>query len=328
MTQALIRKGWGRFISKKTNNPVREKMKKINRHKVARCTGPITLEYDTYGPNKYTGYHGYGAPEFIDQNSRDIGGSVGVEIEMAFNSYDGRQHFTESVESNVIWCGHDGSITGVADMEMCTIPLLPGDAISPAFWKPICERLLECGARSYRNNSTGLHVHLDRKLFHKTQSARPNSNSYEITCARALYGLYVQDAPWKKTLFGRSNNNYCVKNIGGDVLKFVQTTLPEAVHSKECVSKLIQESTNGMRERYSEFNCTKSNTIEFRCGKGTLKPERIAAIAEFCIIFAKYCRAYGKKMAATSQKHFDSFVLRHAKKHSMLQQIFKSTEEE
>ena len=303
------------------------KTKKIK--KISKCIDVDAQKYENYPTANYTGFNGYHTlPSNFTRSVNELGGCCGVEIEMSFDKNEwGRKIFTDSLSSNLIWASSDGSLSGVQPLEICTVPLMRYDATSPAFWKPLCKRLVQLGARSRKNATTGLHVHVDRRNFY-SKTDRAGSDEYEIMCARTIYGLYVQDAPWKKTLFQRSNNNYAVKNIQGEIMKVVQTILPEAIRSKECVEKIINEARGGAIERYSEFNCTNAKTIEFRCGKGTLNPERIAATAEFALIFADYCRAYGKRIPMTSQKHFEAFVARHARKNSMLRTIFKPSEEE
>lgn len=304
-------------------------MKKLNRHKVSKCLEKTTLFYERYPEFRFTGFHEYHMLPNHFTTSVNIGGRVGVEIELDFpRNPNGRSIFVTCIDSNILWCSKDGSLTGVSPMEICTVPLLKGDAIAPAFWKPITTRLVELGGRSYRDRSTGLHVHVDRREFYPKDATTTAKQSYAIQCARALYGLYVQNSAWKLRLFGRLNNNYAKNNIGGEILKFIQTTLPEAVHSKECVEKLIKDAREGSDDRYSEFNVKPTTTVEFRCGKGTLNPDRIATIAEFCLLFAKYCKMFGKRIAQTSQKHFEKFMVRHSKANSPLKAIFQQNEEE
>lgn len=298
--------------------------KTLTRHKVAKCKNSTTLFYERYPEHRFTGFHEYHSTPSYFLDSIQLGGCVGVEVEMEFgrNPY-GRDIFTTTLDSNVLWCSKDASLPS-SGMEICSVPLLPGDATSASFWEPITNRLVELGARSYKETSTGLHVHIDRREF---VSKGANEN-YAIQCARAIYGLYVQESPWKRRLFGRASNNYAKANIGGTILKFVQTTLPEAIHSKECVSKLVDDARSGSDDRYSEFNVKPFKTVEFRCGKGTLNPVRIAAIAEFCYLFARYCKSFGHRIAMTSQKHFEAFIARHSKKNSQLKSIFSQNQEE
>lgn len=287
------------------------------------------MQFENYPEANWTGFHDYhSTPSNFTESIYTNNGCIGIEIEMDFPENDsGRQLFTNSLSSNMLWASRDSSLSGRSPMEICTVPLMEHDAVSPAFWRQITRRLVKLGARSHKNPSTGLHVHVSRKLFYK-ERADPGNDQYEILCARTLYGLYVQDAPWKKKLFQRSSNRYAQENVSGEIIKLVQTTLPEILHSKPAVQKMIQEARSGASDRYSEFNVTNVTTIEFRCGKGTLSPERIAATAEFALLFAKYCRSYGKKIYLTSQKHFDAFIARHARTNSILKTIFSAEEEE
>lgn len=303
--------------------------KKTTRKKVSRCTDPLGLQFEGYPPANYTDIHAYHTAPASFTRSVELGGCVGVEIEMSFDKIEhGRDIFVDSLNSNVLWASTDASISGLAPLEVATVPLFEQDAVSPLFWAPICSRLVELGARSHKNHTTGLHVHVDRRKFYK-KAANPDDDSYEIMCARTLYGMYVQDAEWKKRMFQRTGNReYAKNNVAGELIKMVQRIVPEAIHSKPVVERLIKEVRENSYDRYSEFNTSKPPTVEFRCGKGTLNPERIAATAEFALLFAKYCRCYGKKIPLTNQKHFDDFIYRHSRNKSLIKKIFKTSEEE
>lgn len=293
--------------------------------KVTKCIDPVAMKFESYPEFHSTGQHGYHSVPGPFLKSIEIGGCIGVEIEMAFTHKPGGcTVFCNSLDSNMIWASSDSSISGPGALEICTVPLMEHDAISPRFWEQITNRLVDLGARSYDNGTTGLHVHVDRKMF-KTQ--KNSTSERDMICARTLYGLYVQDAPWKRKIFQRQgNSSYAKNNIVGQLMKTIQTILPEAIKSKTCVDKLITEAYNTAGDRYSEFNTTPQTTIEFRCGKGTLNPKRIAAIAEFCLLFARYCRSYGAKIPQTSQKHFEAFICRHAKSELIKQAIQPNSE--
>lgn len=302
-------------------------MKKKTRKKISKCTDETRMRFENYPDIITTGFHQYHTlPSWFTRSVDEIGGCVGVEIEMSFQeNTNGRSVFTNTLGSNLLWASSDSSITGHEPLEICTVPLLRHDAISPAFWKPITNRLVGLGARSYNNCSTGLHVHLDKRMFVKEGETPKN---FDIMVARIIYGLYVQDAPWKRRVFQRNGSeSYAQRNIQGEVLKICQTKLPEAMRCKECVQKLIEEVEVSHPQRYGELNTGPDKTVEFRCGKGTLAPERIASIAEFCCLFADYCKTFGKRLYQTSQKHFDAYISRHARTNSLLQNIFNPSTE-
>lgn len=302
-------------------------MKKATRKKISKCTDPVRMRFENYPEIHTTGFNSYHSlPNSFTLSASRIGGCVGVEIEMSFQEdSNGRSIFTNTLDSNMIWASADSSITGHQPLEICTVPLLRHDAISPAFWKPITTRLVSLGARSYNNVSTGLHVHLDKHMFVKDGEA---PTSFDIMVARIIYGLYVQDAQWKRRVFQRNGSEqFARRNIQGEVLKICQTTLPEAMRCKECVQKLIEEVEVSHPNRYGEINTSPEDTVEFRCGKGTLAPERIASIAEFCCLFADYCKTFGKRLYQTNQTHFEKYIARHARTNSLLQNIFNPATE-
>lgn len=289
--------------------------------KISKCIDPIAMKFEDYPENHSTSQHGYhSVPAAFLKSIEKNDGCVGVEIEMSFpHTPGGCAVFCNSLDSNMIWASTDSSIAGPGALEICTVPLMEHDAISPKFWEPITKRLVELGARSYENGTTGLHIHIDRKKFKTQKNSTPER---DMICARTLYGLYVQDAPWKRKVFQRQgSSSYAKNNIVGQLMKTIQTILPEAIKSKACVDKLVAEAYSTAGDRYSEFNTTPATTLEFRCGKGTLNPKRIASIAEFCLLFAQYCRSYGARIPQTSQKHFEAYIYRHAKNDLIKQAI-------
>jgi thioredoxin-related protein len=52
-------------------------------------------------------------------------------------------------------------------------------------------------------------------------------------------------------------------------------------------AKMIEKSS---RDRYFDINLQNSDTIEFRKGKGSIKPERLAMVVAWSELMCLYCR--------------------------------------
>lgn len=284
-------------------------------HKFSHCEKG-TLFFENYGDRSLRGFvNGYShASESLIKNGLDAGGVIGLELEMAFGSADERRQFLTR-GSNIIERTTDSSISGGVGLEVQTCPLRSQDAINPSFWRQLTQVMVNDGARSWNNSTTGMHVHIDRNMFATDKETTwRNATHYDIRAAKALYGLYIEGAPWKKRLFGRESSRWCENNVGGKIMQCLSEVLPAALHNRSCVWQLLDEVVETNTEKYVEFNLLHDNTVEFRCPKGTLNPNRIAAVCEFLLLFAKYCRTWSRRIHLTNQRQFEKFITNNMRK--------------
>lgn len=298
-------------------------------HKYSHCKKG-TLMFENYGDRTLRSfYNGYShATSNLVDNGLDAGGVIGLELEMAFTNADERRRFVNRA-SNIIERTTDSSISGGVGLEVQTCPLRPQDAVNPLFWRQLTQVMVDDGARSWNNMSTGMHVHIDRNMFKTDKEAEwLPATHFDIRAAKAIYGLYVEDAPWKKRLFGRASSHWCENKVGGEVMRCLSKVLPAALHNKACISQLLDEVIESNAEKYVEFNVQHDATVEFRCPKGTLNPNHIAAVCEFLLLFAKYCRTWSRKLHLTNQHQFENFITANMRKGGALKDYWGASGDE
>lgn len=244
---------------------------------------------------------------------------MGNELELAFSRSAARQEFCDNL-SNWYCCESDGSLSGTAPMELITIPLRPEDATDPDFWRPLCKKLSEMGARSWSNNTTGLHVHIGRGIFCKLDasvSAQYRQARAGIGKLSALYALFIEDNPKAHRVFGRKRCYQQIKMKDRTISKFAEVIPDLMVRDPRLYKVLVEAVRESHGRRTCEVNTLPSRTIEFRMGKGSIKAERIAAINEFCLLFCKWTLQVSLKKNC-SLENFEEFMRANVRENSWL----------
>lgn len=158
-----------------------------------------------------------------------------------------------------------------------------------ALWPRLAETATKAGLRSWKHETTGLHVHLSRRFFSQLALGKfvVFVNSDNATIRRNL-----------RKLAGRDSNSYaCIS----------KKTLCKAIHSDS--------------ERYEAVNLTNSATIEVRIFKGTLKASHILADIEFCHALAYWVRECSI-LRCESWEEFWAYVLKNKKQYRNLVNFF------
>ena len=210
--------------------------------------------------------------------------TCGLELEVSKDSTDGRDETIEQLldlplKENEIFFEHDGSldnggfeiITGVHTFE--SLKSMP--------WDSILKILSENGYRSHNGGLCGLHIHIGRKFFGKTENAQNNA----IGKIYAFYNLFWKDIV---KVSRRERFTYCDNPY--------EELEPETLYSfiknrADYTYKLLlkkagkKEGTHGLA-----LNNRNDNTFEFRLGRGTLKYESFMAWVDFTFTIAKNAR--------------------------------------
>lgn len=206
---------------------------------------------------------------------------IGVELETVAKS---GASFDEAVkvESNWFYMERDGSL-GSHGIEIITLPLPPKKARKVSTWNPLCEYFGTL-LNSWDNGSCGLHVHISKSALGEGEEERDNTFAKLLV----LYAYDLEGMGTNRRVFGRNNNNYCCsgKTPTGDAIKAL---------GKENIKMgpILVDKLKGdclVSGRYHEINNRGCKTIEFRRGKGSLSPERIASIVAYCDLMVKYAR--------------------------------------
>lgn len=248
----------------------------------------INKKYST--DNLYVGQRSYHTGAVFNAPKKAHDFLVGVELEVEFDDEDDRETFNE-MNSNWFYREFDGSLGGFG-CEIITIPLLPNDAKDEKMWEPLCGTLTRLGASSWDTGRCGLHVHIGREAFGRDTAEQRETLGKLLF----LYQHELNGSALNTRIFGRSRsyNENDGKTEEGYAVKLLSDG--DAYTNSVLKDKKIQEKVGeAMREkcrydRYFDINTRNSRTIEFRKGRGSLKPKRIAAIVEYCLLMVRWTR--------------------------------------
>lgn len=230
------------------------------------------------------GYHYHHCSQLNTPIKSYRGHRIGVELEVVFNSESEKDEFIE-IPSNWFYRESDSSI-GDYGSEIITIPLLPEDAKSVDFWKPLCDAI-ESHAQSWDTGCCGLHVHIGREILGKGgEDSAENLGKilyfyhHHLKDTRLNVGIYGRSQGYHEN-DGKTREGDAVKLLGTDVLK------QKSVSKKLCDGMIDRAECT----RYFDINIQNSKTIEFRKGRGSINPQRIAAVIEYNELICKYAKS-------------------------------------
>jgi hypothetical protein len=216
---------------------------------------------------------------------------IGVELEVEFNNQDLRDEFI-NIPSNWFYRETDGSLRENVGCEIITIPLLPKDAKDVDFWSSLTNDLTG-KAVSWDTTTCGLHIHIGREILGKDEEQR----SETLGKLLFLYHHHLKDTRFNIKMFGRERGYHdrCAKSVAGDaVLTLGKDVLKSKSACKVVKDAMINSSDGntypGDGNRYFDINLQNTHTIEFRKGRGSINPKRIAAVVEYCELMCIYAK--------------------------------------
>lgn len=247
----------------------------------------------------YEGFHGYHHHRDVYMNKPKRayrGHRIGIELEVEFNSGDERRDFCDK-KSNWFYRESDGSL-GSYGCEIISIPLMPQDAKSVDFWQTLTD-YLSSHARSWDTGRCGLHVHIGREILGRTEEQQ----SETIGKLLYLYHHYVKDTRMNIKIYGRERgyNDTDGKTPVGDAAKIFGSEIFKIKSAAEKVKDAMIDKSS--RDRYFDINLRNTATIEFRKGKGSINPKRIAMVVDYCERLCIYA-----KNTPWQQISYDDFV--------------------
>lgn len=243
----------------------------------------------------YSGIHGYHAHHGCAMNEPNgysvKKGRIGVELEVEFKTESAAMDFRSS-KSNWFYLEHDGSIGryGWDGIEIITIPLRPQDAKSPEFWGEGLTRHIADHAASWDTcGRCGLHVHIGNERL----GGHPLA--IEENQAKLIYfhEHFLKDLPMTERVYGRSRSYHEMDGRTGHGAELSQCR--DILKKNRKKQEELKDATRNHRNtvyRYHAINITNSKTTEFRLGKGSLNPLRIAAVVEWCDLQCDYARTH------------------------------------
>lgn len=241
----------------------------------------------------YRGIHGYHAHHGCSMN-RPKGYSerkyrIGVELETEFHNLDAARAFKEAT-SNWFYLERDGSIGGCRSegIEIITVPLKPDHAKDWNFWFDHLTQHISRDANSWDTNGRcGLHVHIGNERLGACPPAIEEARAKLIY----LHEHHLKDHPMTRSVYGRERSYH--ESNG-------QTSEADAASQNKSAFMKNRKTQNEVKDatirlnrltRYHAINITNPHTTEFRLGKGSLNPQRIAAVVEWCDLQCGYARS-------------------------------------
>ena len=224
-------------------------------------------------------------PPFSPKTKNTLYLGVELEVESKDNAVRAaRRLLDDQCSNNWLICKHDGSLDD--GFEAVTVPAILEE--HKKRWKPVLANLKKT-CTSWKNRTTGLHVHLSRSYFTQLEIAK-----------FVLFINSEQTRPWVVTLAGRS--------------------CPEYAQLKK---KEIADIDRSNSDRYEAVNLQNNATIEVRIFKGTLKEEHVLADIEFCHALASWVKI-NSVQECDNWSAFMEFVGKHKKEYSNLLSYMES----
>ena len=252
---------------------------------------PLSFISSNYAEHSiYEGKHSYHHSHNLDLFKNTYKGEdtsdyrVGIELEVECTSEENYYDVTEGFKSNVMLMERDGSL-GDYGIEFISIPLMPSDARSEVFWRPLVG-VLKPRAESWNKSTTGLHVHVGREAFGITDE---ECDETLFKLVYLYYGCDLKESRRNIKVFGR-DKIYDDENPSLDLVNAAATLGGEVFKSPEIKTKVKEDAKALGLSRYVDINITNGATIEFRKGKGSINERRIAGVVDWCLMMVDYAR--------------------------------------
>lgn len=269
----------------------------------------------------YSDIHGYHHHHGMTPNKpveTKRGHKIGVELEIEFNTSDGKRTWARKAKSNWFYCERDGSL-GDTGVEIITVPMLPKDIKDGSTWDKLIGYLSN-KAKSWDSPRCGLHVHIGREILGS------NAEQQSETIGKLLY-LYhhsLNGTSMNTKIFGRecaynekdgkTEEGKAVATLGSEVLKIKE------IKDRVKDGMIRKTKTN----RYFDINLSNEHTIEFRKGRGSINTSRIIMVIEYCEIMCKFAKQ--AKWEEISKDKFIDYVVNNIKSSSPLYRFFERGE--
>ena len=177
----------------------------------------------------------------------------------------------------------------------------PNIASRPSTWEGLLSYLSNMGVTSYENGRCGLHVHISRSAFGRTEEEIDSTVGKLIHLYNNELGAGGFGGDYVRKVMQRSYQDYCRSLSSGlsedkrTYYDFVRQFGVSAINKKveKIVFKDISKGYNS--NRYIAINLQNENTIEFRQARGTLKLDSFLAKVQFCIALVEFSRKTSMK---------------------------------
>lgn len=240
-----------------------------------------TVNEDRPQNKKYIHAHNY-KPEYISYympgEDKETTLLLGAEIEVDGGG-ESEEHAKRALEimcgidentgnslEDKIYCMHDGSLTN--GIEFATMPCSLEYHRKNMKYKKMFRYLVNNGYKAHDTTTCGLHIHANRSYLGKTELVQ------QLTISKILYILEKFND--KICLIARRSSHHYSQFVGDG-------------KDENSVVELYSKYKN--KNKYVALNLAHSETIEFRCFKGTLKYETYMLTLEFVKKIIDYAKS-------------------------------------
>ena len=278
--------------------------------------------------NIYTGFHSYHHCHRMSFNTpleNDKPYRIGLELELYARTSDDYRKIVNA-RTNWFQCESDSSLNDRSNpIEMKTIPLKASDATSVDFWREPMSKLSTM-AVSKDYTSTGLHVHISKEIFGRTESQR-EANIKKLV---VFYTYFVEknaDAHSKNVKicgreFGYSDPEGAVTDLGNLAMVL---GIDNACKNDQAYNIIAESVYNKCKTQRGDINLRHLGdygTVEFRKGKGSIGATRLAAICTWWEQMCLYCSE-----TAHTDLNFDVFFEKVCREHPCIAYFFNQDQE-
>ena len=278
--------------------------------------------------NIYSGFHGYHHCHRMSFNTpleNDKPYRIGLELELYARTSDDYRKIVNA-RTNWFQCESDSSLNDRSNpIEMKTIPLKASDATSVDFWREPMSKLSTM-AVSKEYTSTGLHVHISKEIFGRTESQR-EANIKKLV---VFYTYFVEknaDAHSKNVKIcgrehGYSDPEGAVTDLGNLAMVL---GIDNACKNEQAYNIIAESVYNKCKTQRGDINLrhlVDYGTVEFRKGKGSIGATRLAAICTWWEQMCLYCNE-----TAHTDLNFDVFFEKVCREHPCIAYFFNQEQE-
>lgn len=144
-------------------------------------------------------------------------------------------------------------------------------------WERMLSYLRECGYSSHDTNTCGLHVHVSRGMFGKTEEEQDKAIA-------KVYAFFDENWADLVKVSRRTNFDYCDKNG----LSYKEKKKVE--NKEQSIYTAWKKVSKNSGSHYVALNNKNSDTFEYRLGRGTLNPQSFFAWIDLVLTISKNAR--------------------------------------
>lgn len=306
---------------------------RVTSGEVYKCTilQEISSEYETR--EIYTDIFSPSHEFAANKPLKDAAYFIGFELETTGRNRD-CETALHNLRSNIWRQVTDASISGPANgIEFVSTLLHPEDAVKPAFYADFFDMLTGL-AVSGSLQSTGLHCHISREAFGETEQEQDENIAKLVYLENfvlsdsALTKLYGRDArgQWaqpNQSSTGIVEHVAALQRYSRNIIN--ETGIKNAVAADLLDGNKTRRGHNYPSARYHRINITNIHTVEFRQGKGAIKSQALANIAQHAVTAAKFVRET-KWSNLTAENYYKSIPT--SAKYAEIKRIFNPSTDE